>query len=277
MPLFPPRLPIKLNPRGDFEPERFRILIEQHGSDVTWEQAAQCPCGVPIDSVADDMGYSTPLAAEAVTGAPQAGCLRCGGAGFFLHSAQTVRVVIQDMRNLQRRFQNAGEYVEGTSKVSLYPEHKPSIGDKLTVADSVHVVREMRIRGAAAIEMLRFPIKTQLLDLAAGSTATRVLYVQKANAASDTGLTDNLVEGVDFVVTGDGKINWALGIVSGRAPLVGNAYSISYYAAPRYVITDVPYGIRDTNVQSHAPAPVRMRMPIACTAKLEYLGDRVVR
>lgn len=277
MPLYPPRLPVKLNPRGDFEPERFRILIEQMGSDVTWEQAAQCPCGVPVDSVADDMGYGTALPAEAVTGYPQVGCLRCAGAGFFLHSPQTVRVVIQDMRNMQRRFQSFGEYVEGTAKVSLYPEHKPSVGDRLTLLDSVQVVREARIRGASAIEALRFPIKTQSLDLASGPQATRVMYVQKADSTASTGMGDVLTEGVDFVVTVDGKINWALGIANGKAPVAGNTYTISYYAAPRYVILDVPYGIRDTNVQSHAPAPVRMRMPIACTARMEYLGDKVVR
>lgn len=277
MPLYPPRQPVKLHPRGDFEPERFRILIEQMGSDVTWEQAAQCPCGVLIDSVADDMGFGAPLPPEAVTGAPQVGCVRCAGAGFFLHSPQTIRVVIQDMRNLQRRFQNFGEYVEGTAKVSLYPEHKPSVGDRLSVLDSVQVVREARIRGTQPIEMLRFPIKTQSLDLASGPTATRVMFLQKSNASADTAVGDVLTEGVDFVVTSDGKINWALGIANGKAPAVGTTYTISYYASPRYVITDTPYGIRDTNVQSHAPAPARMRMPIACTARMEHLGDRVIR
>jgi len=275
MALYPPRQPIKTLPRVDFEPEMFRKSIFQVGARVIWEQVHQCPCSRKVADLTSDMTDFLVPEGYVVTGEAASECPRCTGVGFFLTDPQEIPVIIHSMRDTARRFAKAGEYEEGTASVTFLPEHKIALGHRLTLTKSVHVVREARRRSSSVIESLRFPIADQTLELQTGNQIVRVLWAQKATNNLSNTTTDKLVEGVDFAVTVDGRVDWTLGIANGRAPVLNAYYTISYVARPRYMITDLAHAVRDTYVQSHAPSPVFSTMPIQGSARLEYLGQPV--
>lgn len=275
MALFPPREPFKKNPRADFFAEDFRRAVFEKGLKVTWEQCEQCPCGRKVNDVANDMQYPQLLSAQTLTGEAPPECTKCKGVGFFLHSAQTIPAIIQDLRNVARRFGHLGEYEEGSARATFLPEHKIKLGDRLTLQDSVIVVRENRRRGASGVlDALRFPIASQVQDLATGKTLVRTLLCQKADVNNLSSSTMTLIEGTDYVVSVDGKVDWTLGVANGKAPAAGIHYALSYYARPRYVVTDKGHNTRDTFTQIHAATPTFQTMPLHATVKLEYLGDK---
>lgn len=269
MPLYPPKPPITQVPRADFEGEQFRKIIFEKGADVVWEQCAVCPCSERVNQFTGAQTAEDLLSDNWRTEQQNAVCSVCNGVGFELHSPTPTKVLIMDMRNNPKRFRSDGNYEEGTARVTFLPENKPNMGDRLTLANSVYVVSEMRRRSSSAIEPVRFPIATKILQLATGPTAVRVMRVRKAQANQTVGAL--LVEGTDFDVTVDGKVNWAKGIVLGTAPATGTTYAISYFANPRYRITSMPHGVRDTFVGGSVPT-TPLDMPIACYAQLEYLG-----
>jgi len=272
VPLLPPREPAKLKPRGDFDAEGFRRLIFEKGAEATWEARAQCPCGVSLTDVATDMGY-TPLPAYFSSRDSHVGCPVCKGDGYYLHSAQPIRLLVQDMRIYGRRFGPTGEYGNGSARLSMLPEHKPALGDRITLKRSVMLVREDRQR-LTVQEDLRFPVAVQLQDLAQGRVAFRTLSVQKADGTGRTQLAYQLDEGVDFSVTPDGKIDWTLGDATGRSPAVNAYYTVSYYAHPRYVVIDLGYGVRDSFDGVHKQTPTHINLPIMAIARQEFLGTR---
>lgn len=271
--LFPSRAPKKLKPRGDFDAEDFRRKLFQFGAQVTWQQCAQCPCGRKLQDVASDMDYTTPLAADYLTGEPQTGCLACKSTGYIVHDSQEIRALMQDMRYSGRRFNPGGEVAAGTARVSLLPEHKVSLGDRLLVKNSAIVVREAKKRTASVTEALRFPIVSQTMDLQAGPTVVRTLFGQKADASNVSAVADTLVEGVDYVVA-NGILDWSLGITSGRAPALNAYYTISYFANPSYLIVDLGFGVRDSWDGMHRPenSPLFQRLPTMAVARQEWLG-----
>jgi hypothetical protein len=150
------------------------------------------------------------------------------------------------------------------------PENKPSFGDRLELSYSVHRVHEMPRRPAGATQALRFPITSSVLETATGDQTVRVLQCLRA-VDNKTTLPNTLVEGVDFAVVG-GLLDWTLGDALGTSPGVDQSFTITYFAHPRYVIEDVPFAIRDTNVQSKTPLPVSRQLPVYAIAAQEYRG-----
>lgn len=274
MPLFPPRFPAKAGPRSDFLPDEFRDAIQQKGQDVTWQMTAVCPCGQKLDDVSTTFtAFAAPLGQKGVTGEARTVCPVCAGKGWYQHSAQPIRVLIQDMSVNPRRFGVTGEYARGRSRISFLPENKPAIGDRIELSYSVHRVHELtRRKTAAATQALRFPVKAQVLDTATGNQTVRVLQMMRA-VNNVTAVVDALVEGVDYTVTAGGLIDWTLGDGTGRSPGVGQAFSVTYFAHPRYVVEDVPFAIRDTNIHHKTPAAVSTQLPVYAIALQEYRGD----
>ena len=238
---------------------------------MVWQQCSLCPCSTRVNQLAYQQPSPQPLSQFWRTEQPRALCPICNGNSYEIHSATPTRAIIQDVRNIPKRFRPEGEYTEGTARVTLAPENKPSLGDRILVQHSVYVVSERRTRSTSTIEALRYPVAEQTLKLATGDVAVRVLRMRKALANQEAGQV--LVEGVDFTVTVDGKIDWALGILSERAPTAGDTYAVSYYAHPVYRITSMPFGIRDTWVGGRTPSTFQS-MPICCWAQLEYLGEQ---
>lgn len=267
--LLPPKPPHKTFPRADFDDQRFRQLLFEKGAEVIWQQCSLCPCSTRTNQMAVQQPDVDPFSDFWRTEQPVIACPVCNGNSYEVHSSTPTRAIVQDVRNLPKRFRPEGEYTEGTARVTLAPENKPSLGDRIVVSHSVYVVTERRVRSAETIESLRYPIASQTLKLATGDAEVRVLRMRKALPNQTAGAL--LVEGVDFTVTSDGKINWEDGDDEGTAPAVGSTYAVSYYANPVYRITSMPFGIRDTWVGGRTPDTFQA-MPICCWAQLEYLG-----
>lgn len=276
MQLLPPRVPAVLGPRGDFEPEEFRRKLATHGADLIWEAAYECPCGRKMADVASELMSDFSLDATQTTGDHQSACTMCKGSGYILTDAQPVKGFVQSVRVSNGRAAPAGEYDSGRVQITLFPETKPSMGDRFTRVNSVIVVREMRQRSTDVVEAMRFPVAGQVQDLATGKRNVRTLRVQKANASNITTSADVLVEGTDFDVNGQGKIDWTKGIANGHAPVTGAHYTASYYANPRYVVTDDGHGTRDAWDGAGHPenSPEFAALPITVYARREYLGAR---
>ena len=264
----PSRIPQKLGPRVDFRPEQFRKFILQAGLQVQWEQAQECPCKRKGNEL--DLALSVPTGSR--TAESRIDCEMCKGKGYFHHSAQTIIAVVTSSRENPDRFRIYGEYADGMIGLSLLPEHLPAWGDRFTLLDSVLLFRETRVRGAGAIESLRFPIVSRLLDLAGGSTSVDVLQVHRGNADGTADQAGELDQDVDFEVTPGGDVDFTLGDVAQTAPVEGSRYAVSYYAHPRYMVVDHPHAFRDTFIKTKQVDPTFAPLPVQCDARLEFLS-----
>lgn len=276
MPALPSRPPSKINPRVDYRPEEFRKFIYSRGLRLTWEQAAECPCRrLSADATGvSAFGYdaSLPGVTSHTTAEPAADCPRCGGEGILYHSAQEVRALISSSALNPTPTRPVGELALGEVRITTLPEHLPSLYDRFTAIDSAILIREVRVRTADTVEALRYPITTRTLDLVGGATTHDVLFATKADANGLNQESYDLVKGTDFEVSG-GQIDWTLGDASGNAPAEGTRYSVSYYAHPRFIVTDHPYVYRDTYVAEKKVAPVHTNLPVLTHAKLDFLGS----
>ncbi len=270
---FASRQPDKLRPRIDFRPEDFRKLLFMRGMDLVWEQGQLCPCRrQAVDYVGTRMGQADALGVQGESSEPRPDCDLCEGSGYFWHSAQTVKALVTRASNTPEAYAAWGERARAMVFLTMLPEHMPTFLDRFTMEDSVITFRESRLRTAGALEALRYPIVTRSLDLAAGQTAVNVLHLQAANSSgvASSGLTKT--QDTDFAVT-DGKIDWTLGVAAGTAPAEGDRYSVSYYASPRYVVTDHPHAYRDTFGKVKVITPAFTPLPVQCSAVLDFLGD----
>ena len=270
---FPSRPPDKLSPRPDFRPEEFRKLVFHRGMNMVWEQSQECPCrrtATDFSGARFSSGLFTAQSGTTTEARPD--CEMCKGEGYFLHSAQEIKALLTRASATPEAYTAYGEFTRGTVFLTLLPEHLPAMFDRVTLADSVMVYRESRIRTANAIESLRYPIETRGLDLQSGATQVNVLHVQSSQADGLSTSTDTMIQGVNFAVTG-GKIDWSLGDAGAGSPGEGNGWTVTYYARPRYVILDHPHTHRDTFIKVKAPDITFAPLPVQCMARLDFLGD----
>lgn len=269
MSTFPSREPTKLRPRVDFDPERFRKLVFTKGVDLEWEQCAECPCSRNSNDFELTLDYST---SSASTGESRPDCALCDGRGYFWHSPQPIRAVLTSGSSKTDAYAIYGEYGRGMVSVTTLPEHLPAYGDRFTVLNSVMVYRETRTRSSNAVESLRYPAQTRTLDLATGETEARILRLQFADAQGVSDAANTLVEGVDFVVSPDGALDFSLGDANGSAPVEGIRYSVSYFARPRYYVASHPHTHRDSTRKRKQPAETPLMLPIQVECSLEFMG-----
>ena len=276
------RIPAKLRPRADFKPEEFRKLVLTRGLRVTWELAAECPCvNRRNDYIAPSenlVGFLQAVGQDADINEPRVDCPTCAGKGYLYHSPHEIRAIFTSAKDKPDLLATYGEMSRGMASFSLLPEHLPSVRDRFTLTDSVMVYRETRTRTSTGgsptvVEGLRYPVATRTLDLAAGPTTRKVLHCYKTNALGVAEAGGELVEDTDFVVNGDGEIDWTLGDGLGSAPVTGARYSVSYYCAPRYVSVDIPHTVRDTWIASKAVAPEFAALLSQTTAMIDFLAE----
>ena len=259
--------PNKARPRVDFSMVEFKKLMFTKGVDMTWEQCAEGPCSRRADSFTLGLVEST----DAVTGEARQDCTLCEGRGYFWHSPQTIRAILTGASADTQKYALYGQYARGMVSLTLLPEHLPSYGDRYTIEDSVQVYRETKIRTAGP-QALRYPVTPRLLDLATGALELGVLRIQRANSTGLSTASDGLVEGVDFTVTEAGLIDFTLGDALGTAPLVGNRYSVSYYAQPRYYAADNPHTHRDSSLLRKSATERPLLLPVQVHCTLEFMG-----
>jgi hypothetical protein len=277
------RRPKKLSPRVDFAPSEFRKMVFTHGLRLTWEQAVECPCK---RSAADDLVVSGNNLIDILETAGEKGttfenrqeCPACHGRGYLYHSPQEIRAICTRVGETPDAWKEWGEWARGALFLSTLPEHITGFHDRITLLDSVLVYRET-LRRTGGIDALRYPIKTRVLDTGSVEDPTEsdpisvdVLYAIKADADGAVDAeTSVLTKVTDYTVTEDGKIKW---IAEGNPPDVGSFFSISYYAAPRFVVVDIPHAFRDTWIGTKTALPYFASLPVNAMCRLEYLVSR---
>lgn len=270
---YPPfigRLPAKAGPRAEFRPEEFRRTIKTKGLNVIWEQNAECPCVQASTSYG--MGTSAlPTAIVANKEDPLANCPVCKGDGYILHSATPIVALVTTF-DAVNQFQSFGEYISSTMRGTFLPENLVSLGDRVTLTDCTMLFRETRAREASSIQSLRYPVVNRSLDLDSGAFSVGVTYCHKADADGVAIPGGVLYQGEDFDVDGNGDIDWSLGVASGSAPAEGERFSMSYFVAPVYVVEDLPFSVRDTQIKQKQPVAIHARMPVNAKLVLEFMS-----
>jgi len=263
MPLLPSRFPAKLKPRIDFSPNNLRIFIGTNGLALRWEQAAECPCRRDVADYGGGFTGSTQDVSQ-----PRSDCPTCQGRGYRYHSAQEIKANITSAAQHPDRFAQYGEMASGMISVTTLPEHRLNLGDRITPLQSVQRFRETHLYDdAIPVSQTRYPIKVRELDVIPAPLNVGVLDLYVTNAAGVAEVGGEKVEGVDYTITAEGKIQWI------NAPEVGASWSVSYYATPRYIVKDIPHPFRDTMIKTKALSPIFASLPINATCVLEFLDS----
>ena len=257
--------PLKLLPRVDMDPEEFRKLVFTHGMRWTWEQSAPCPC-VRVLEVEGSIGE---------TGEPRVECDRCHGTGLIYHSPLEIRALGLSARADPGRFAIYGEYAKGMISISLLPEHLPSHLDRFIALDLIVVYRDHVVRKGTTEELIAPIVRRDIQTLGdpVDPTIQRpetvgVLYCSKADS-DGIAYGDPLVEGVDFVVTDEGKLSWSLGDANGTAPDVGEKYALAWYGHPSYLVLNHPHLVRATFTGTQTGQEYR-DLPVQADCGLEF-------
>jgi hypothetical protein len=268
MPLFPPVRPKKLNQaRIDWRLAEFRRAVWVRGQQVTWEIAARCPCHQTV--LNDDTRLDENL------GHSRAACPECKGSGTIYHSAQQTQMMVAALSRSPKAFEIWGQSVHGGCAITALPENRPNFLDRITMTQTVMPYHEVRTRRAET-EQPRYPIVTRAMQTADPLDDTEpvdstigVLYARRADGTGRVNGAE-MVEGTDYAVNADGTVTWLAGP---NAPLLGDPYTISYYAHPRYVVHEMGYSARDTFVAFKQETEVfRENVTAVTTAWLEILG-----
>lgn len=270
MPMLPSREPAKRLPRSDFDVEAFRVQVWNQGMTVLWEQYTMCPCGQRLDNYGTVAMDFTALGPTKLTGEPKTTCVTCSGKGYILRDPQQIKALVFAQAMQSRRFGTNGDMDSGACRATFLPENKPSDGDRITLLDSVHVVREKAFRRGNT-QALRFPVATQVQDLQSGNTPVSVLTILRAGLNNVTDPVP-LVQGTDFTVDAQGRIVWSTA-TGNRAPVEGAQFSVEYYAKPRYVVDGASHHVRDTFVGFKQIVPTHKVMTISATLKPEWKGE----
>jgi hypothetical protein len=274
MPTLPSRFPVKTVPRADMMGKHFRKMIAQKGLHLSWEHSAECPCerrsaglGLTLDAdVGGNVGSTRQATVE---------CPTCGGRGYRYHSKQNIRGVVLGATQNPDRFRAYGEMAKGMIGLTVNAEHRLNLGDRMTLRDDpdlpeteapVQLYRETHTYEGEEPSTLRYPIKVRTdLDLVGGLATLGAVdvYVTDADGIAQAG--GEKVVDVDFTVDANGAVAWI------NPPAVGARWSISYYASPVYIVTDLPHPFRDTLIKFKLPTVKHESLPIHAMCTLEFL------
>jgi hypothetical protein len=251
----------------------FRRALLQHGMPLQWEYAMGCPCK-RIQTRGDVVIASDEARSD---------CPACYGTGIVMGPPQATVGILQDAKEVFKLSTPIGSYTEGDAFISLPPEHIPDVADRYTLKAGARVLNEQRKRTAATVESLRYPVLKRVFDVGNSDKSPgtqRVEYgVLYARFTSTDGVIQvrDLLEGVDFVVTDAGKIDWTIGDAGGTAPVEGAWYSMRYYARPVYRVIGFPFLRRDTFTQDVGQAvPDFAYLPVLVHLTPEFLGHQAV-
>jgi hypothetical protein len=227
-----------------FDAENLRNQVVTGGVLVDWERASTCPCERRLT-----MAGASPTR----TSENRSDCAICGGSGIFYYGKTRIPALMTSAEKKPALFRQYGDFATAMIRLSVLPECLPSYLDRFTLVESTITYRESRER-KAQVETLRYPIaKRKLVRGTLGNfNAAEFIEagVQMLITADADGMVDAtpLVPNTDFAITASGDLDWQLGDVTGRAPPVGDLYSIAYYCNPVYTAQGFPHAIRDVLV-----------------------------
>ena len=235
-----------------FHPKLYSDFLYRQGWRFTWQQGAPCPCAETAD---DDSGRK--------------GCPVCGGVGWYWHSAQETRAVVTRARKVLDPYTHHGEWGNGEVNLSLHPHQLPAYKDRFRALDAVFLMQELRVRGPGVLDSLRYPVAQRVLDLETGDITLGVTECRKTGLDGFAEAVP-LLEGIDFAVDAEGRIDWTLGIGLDTAPVVGGRYGIVYTAHPMFEALEDGYSARDARIRSKTPTPTWATMLMQVRCKLKH-------
>ena len=267
--IFPPHRSVKLEPRVELDVVGLRKKVWTKGTRLYWEHAALCPCRqfMTADGVTGDSTEN------------QTDCLECEGRGTLLHSGQVIRGVFLGAERTQELFSVYGGNSRGVARVTTLPENLLGPEDRITCMEHVVRYRETLERSALAVDSARYRILSRTFTVADPADATVLVELTRGTLmvriATPAGVLvpGERVEGVDFTVTADGRVDWSLGDGLATAPAVGARYSLSYFKRPVYRTLNIPYVYRLGRTKYKRPDVVPRSLLVLAELKLEWLGN----
>ena len=121
------------------------------------------------------------------------------------------------------------------------------------------------------IQQLTYPIAKRTLNLDGGEQTIGVLHLLRTNSSAEAIVNGNLLEGVDFTVNAEGKLDFTICDVL-KKPLVGSSYSVSYYIHPRYKAVSSAHTIRDTYIKSKSLVDKHEPMVVQIDVQVDTYG-----
>ena len=247
---WPPKLK-----RADLKYDELLSTMWNMGVRAVWETRAPCPCG--------DQGDNS----------PRESCPVCHGKGFEFILPQEVRITaVGYSKDLDMFNRPVPMFEKGGVMLTFRGEHAPALWDRVTITDSRVTLSLTTQRAASGVDKLRYPIVA-----AEFKDADRQPYdvkIFQGRVADATGLGGAVkTEGVDFTVTPEGNIDWAIGEVDPlhvTAPARGTRYSIVFKTRPVYRVMRFPHAIRDTRTQWKSVDEEPQILPVQAYCELEW-------
>jgi len=232
--------------RADFRVEKFRQVIRQKGYFLIWRKALLCTCRNPETEQA------------------RADCDVCDSSGFFYIEPLKVQGIMTNLEKKKDIYRHLGEWLEGTSMVTVEPEHRLGYRDSLEMVHSVMTFNEWIEKDNRRGTRSKLPVNHD----AARYRISRMLHLMFD--VNDQPVS--VEEGVQFRITKDGWIEW---IGSGINIPAGTIFSANYEFHPVWVVINHPHGIRDTVADFKQAEPTAQAMPVQAAVKLDYLIDDI--
>lgn len=230
--------------RADFRVGEFRKLIQQKGYFFVWRKAILCAC-VNVE-----------------TFQPRVDCRTCDMSGFFYIEPRFIQGTMTNLENQKNIYRNLGEWLEGSSMLTVEPEHRLGFKDSLEMRHSVMLFNEWIKKGNRHGVRSSLPVDHDV----ARYRIVRMLHM----LCELDGQMVSLEEGIHFEITEQGWIKW---LSRGKTIPNDTILSINYEFHPVWIVITHPHAIRDTVSKFKQPDFTVQSMPIQVTVKLDYLAE----
>lgn len=230
--------------RADFDVEKFRVLIQQKGYYAIWRKAVMCPC-LNLESQQSKQD-----------------CENCSAAGYFYVNPIETQILMSNLERKKHAYANLGEWLEGSSMVTTFPEVRPAHLDSFEMLDGVMTYNEYFVKGERSGKRAVLPAGQD----AATYKVVSVLHMFYEDAARQV---VQLERGLDFEVTAAGWIVW---LTKRKQPAEGTVITISYEFHPVWIVTTHPHGLR-ASLRRGPDSNKLVPLPLQAAVRLAYLTE----
>jgi len=241
-------IPLK-KARAQFRTQEFARVINQHGYYLVWSKAIVCPCMTPESDQA------------------KLSCVTCDGSGFYYTDPIECRGIMTSLERNPKFFEKFGQWVEGTSSITVESMYRLGYRDRLEMIDSVMSHNEVFKKGERRGLRSRLPANTDSLRYRV-YRMTKLVWHDPETPESAQPLT--LEEGQHYEITEDGWIRW---LWAARHIEDGDTVSALYEYHPVWVVVTHPHAVRDVVIEKKQPNVTVVALPVQAVVKLDYLAD----
>lgn len=247
--------------RTDFSPAKFDLAIETKGYLLAWLRSAVCPCK-PVSTHTEQPDPTCPL---------------CKGSGWYYFGADTptdvtaignlddvqiriiqennamvIRGLITGIQNEYNPWDKLGNWMAGTTQVTVRRENMIGYYDKIISLDSEIVYSEMAVADGSLTLPTRYLV-----------TGVNSLRTQELEYKAD----------VDYYID-KGDVRFVLG----HSPATGTRLGIHYLCHPTWLIIEHPHALRTTLVKYKKAAPMTTEgdmvpLPVQAIMRYDFLPE----